>query len=163
MSQANKQQVGGTHYKTDYEHWDLMLSQNRGIDYLIGQATKYVSRWRKKNGMQDLQKALHFVNKLIENRSDVSFSHFDFRDGGQFHFDTIARDVTRFAQCNGLTDQERDFCILLIRLDSLDELYQARDLLLSIMETHDELNPPDAQPTAVPLEDSNRHAEREGE
>jgi hypothetical protein len=65
MSDANKRQVGGGHYKTRFEHWDFVI-ECLGNRYLEGQITKYVTRWRKKNGLQDLEKAIHFADKLIE-------------------------------------------------------------------------------------------------
>lgn len=63
---ANETQVGGDHYKTvsGLQHWDLV--ELNGVGYLEGCATKYLSRWRKKNGLQDLQKALHYTQKLLE-------------------------------------------------------------------------------------------------
>ncbi len=62
---ANQRQVGGDHYKNGaLEHWDLI--ERHGIGYLEGCATKYIARWRKKNGLQDLEKADHYVQKLIE-------------------------------------------------------------------------------------------------
>lgn len=62
---ANDLQVGGSHYQTSkVQHWDLISEM--GTLYLIGCATKYVSRWRKKNGREDLEKALHYVSKLEE-------------------------------------------------------------------------------------------------
>lgn len=63
---ANDSQIAGNHYKSNYQHWDWCLEalQNR---YLEGQVTKYVARWRKKNGLQDLEKALHFLQKLKES------------------------------------------------------------------------------------------------
>ena len=65
MSEANQTQIGGDHYKTGgLEHWDLI--ENHGIGYLEGCATKYVTRCRKKNGLQDLDKATHYVIKLRE-------------------------------------------------------------------------------------------------
>lgn len=66
MKSANERQVGGDHYKRDgsLEHWDLI--ERSGIGYLEGCATKYVARWRKKGGLQDLEKAEHYVQKLIE-------------------------------------------------------------------------------------------------
>jgi Protein of unknwon function (DUF3310) len=64
-SSANQRQIGGTHYRGgEYQHWDWAVENNLG--YLEGQLTKYVSRWRKKNGAQDLEKALHYTDKLIE-------------------------------------------------------------------------------------------------
>ena len=62
---ANKRQHGGDHYKNGgTEHWDLV--ERYGIGYLEGCATKYVARWRKKGGVEDLEKALHYVDKLME-------------------------------------------------------------------------------------------------
>jgi Protein of unknwon function (DUF3310) len=64
MSLANARQVGGAHYQKAIQHWDFVVSHDYG--YLEGQVTKYVFRWRDKNGRQDLQKADHFLQKLIE-------------------------------------------------------------------------------------------------
>jgi hypothetical protein len=62
---ANERQVGGTHYKTGgEEHWDRV--HRLGLDYFQGQITKYVERWKLKNGIQDLEKARHFLDKYIE-------------------------------------------------------------------------------------------------
>ena len=64
---ANDIQIGGTHYKDrEYEHWDFVC--DTGIHYLKGCATKYVSRWRDKNGLQDLEKSLHYIDKSMEKR-----------------------------------------------------------------------------------------------
>lgn len=67
MPQANKRQVAGTHYQTPtgYQHWDMVIDHN--LNYFEGQITKYVMRCRSKNGVQDLQKALHFIEKYIES------------------------------------------------------------------------------------------------
>lgn len=63
---ANDRQVGGEHYKAPgkVEHWDIVAQHN--LDYFQGQITKYVMRWKKKNGVQDLEKARHFLDKYIE-------------------------------------------------------------------------------------------------
>jgi hypothetical protein len=37
-----------------------------GRGYFVGCATKYVERYHLKNGKQDLEKAMHFLQKLIE-------------------------------------------------------------------------------------------------
>lgn len=65
MSEANKTQVGGDHYrKQSIQHWDYVLAND--IPYMEAQIIKYVSRHRNKNGIQDLQKAQHFLEKLLE-------------------------------------------------------------------------------------------------
>jgi hypothetical protein len=63
---ANERQVGGEHYKTEGEqHWDRMYRMF-GPGYFVGCITKYVERYQRKNGYEDLQKAQHFLEKLIE-------------------------------------------------------------------------------------------------
>ena len=63
---ANDKQVAGTHYQTGGEqHWDRIW-RLYGRGYFIGCATKYLERYPLKNGVQDLEKANHFIEKLIE-------------------------------------------------------------------------------------------------
>ena len=64
MSNANKSQVGGDHYRSPIQHWDYVAAND--LDYFQAQITKYVTRWKKKNGVQDLMKARHFLEKYIE-------------------------------------------------------------------------------------------------
>jgi hypothetical protein len=62
---ANNTQIGGTHYKSmALEHWDIVAID--ALDYFQGCITKYVMRWRGKNGLQDLEKAKHYLDKYIE-------------------------------------------------------------------------------------------------
>lgn len=64
MNTANDRQVAGQHYKATYQHWDWVSSVQ--LSYLPAQVTKYLTRWKKKNGLQDLEKAKHFLDKHIE-------------------------------------------------------------------------------------------------
>lgn len=62
---ANGYQHGGDHYrKQPVQVWDF-VSRNR-IPYLEGNAIKYLARWRDKGGLQDLLKAKHYVEKVLE-------------------------------------------------------------------------------------------------
>lgn len=66
---ANNKQVAGDHYKSSIQHWDYVVAND--LDYFQAQITKYVTRWKKKNGIQDLKKAQHFLEKYIElNETD---------------------------------------------------------------------------------------------
>lgn len=68
---ANDRQVGGDHYRgRGYQHWDFVTDVK--LPYLLGCATKYVSRWREKNGVQDLEKAMHYIDKAVERGVDHS-------------------------------------------------------------------------------------------
>ena len=70
---ANSRQVGGSHYKQfTYETWDVILDW--GLGYLDGNAVKYLSRWRHKNGIEDLKKARHYIDKLIETQERANGS-----------------------------------------------------------------------------------------
>ena len=63
---ANDRQIGGDHYKKGgEEHWDRQW-RLYGRGYFVGCITKYVERYHEKNGLQDLEKAKHFLDKLIE-------------------------------------------------------------------------------------------------
>lgn len=65
MSKANEVQIAGTHYKDKaIQPWDYIVAN--GLGYLEGNVVKYVSRHRDKNGLADLQKARHYIDKLIE-------------------------------------------------------------------------------------------------
>ena len=62
---ANDVQVAGNHYKDKaIQPWDYIVANNLG--YLEGNIIKYVSRWRDKGGVDDLLKARHYLDKLIE-------------------------------------------------------------------------------------------------
>ena len=68
---ANARQEGGTHYKQlVIQPWDYIVCNNLG--YLEGNVVKYVSRWQTKheNGLQDLLKAKHYLDKLLEIAND---------------------------------------------------------------------------------------------
>ena len=50
-------------------HWDRLIRKYgwpRAKLYFIGQITKYIERHEKKNGIKDLEKGLHFYQKLLE-------------------------------------------------------------------------------------------------
>lgn len=55
------------HYKDEgtKQHWDRMWEMYREA-WFVGNITKYVERYRKKNGIKDLEKAQHYLQKLIE-------------------------------------------------------------------------------------------------
>ena len=70
---ANDLQHGGDHYKKygDLQPWDVIVAWK--LDYLAGTALKYIARWEDKGGIQDLEKAIHFLQKKIEvekNKND---------------------------------------------------------------------------------------------
>ena len=58
-------QVGGSHYK-DMAIQPVEFIHRNGIGFCEGAAIKYLARWRAKGGIEDLKKARHFIDLLIE-------------------------------------------------------------------------------------------------
>lgn len=62
--------INPNHYNSHtIEPWDFICA-NR-FDYLEGCVIKYISRHRKKNGLQDLKKAQAYINKMIAMYDDL--------------------------------------------------------------------------------------------
>ena len=58
------------HYvRGDIEPIDFINANN--LDYLEGNIIKYVSRYKFKNGLEDLLKAQFYVNMLVEREQDA--------------------------------------------------------------------------------------------
>ena len=53
------------HYTQGIEMWDYAYSQ--GLDFFEGNILKYITRWKDKNGIQDLYKAKAYLDRLIEH------------------------------------------------------------------------------------------------
>lgn len=62
---AKDTQVGGNHYvKYAIQPYEYVTANNLGM--IEGNVVKYVTRWKDKNGVEDLKKALHSLQWLIE-------------------------------------------------------------------------------------------------
>lgn len=62
---AKDYQIGGSHYKDKgIQPIEYILANS--LDFCEGNVIKYVSRWRQKNGLDDLLKAKHYLEFLIE-------------------------------------------------------------------------------------------------
>jgi hypothetical protein len=129
---ANQRQVGGAHYKTRYEHWDLIIECCGG--YLEGCATKHVSRWRKKLGKEDLEKAGHYLQKLIEAVQEHGIEWFKPRIMNRMF---ITDEVDKFVIENGLTNLEGRFILTLLTYKEIEDLRMAGIMLEEIIEEAD--------------------------
>jgi hypothetical protein len=58
-------QVGGNHYKTR-KIQPVQFSHANGLGFIEGTIVKYITRFREKNGVEDLLKIKHYVDLLIE-------------------------------------------------------------------------------------------------
>lgn len=62
---ALSKQVAGNHYK-DLPIQPVEYIYANALGYFEGNVVKYISRWRNKNGIADLEKAKHYIELLIE-------------------------------------------------------------------------------------------------
>ena len=71
---ARDSQVGGTHYADKpIQPWDAMhawMTREQFSGFLLGNAIKYLAQFNAqspgKGGLNDLEKAAHYLNRLIE-------------------------------------------------------------------------------------------------
>ncbi len=61
-------QVGGDHYsKYPIQPTEYIIKNN--LNFCEGNVIKYVTRWKDKGGVEDLKKARHYLDMLIEEVS----------------------------------------------------------------------------------------------
>jgi hypothetical protein len=65
IESANDTQVGGSHYK-DCKIQPTEFIHANNIPFIEGNIIKYVIRHRNKNGIEDLKKAKHYIDLLIQ-------------------------------------------------------------------------------------------------
>ena len=61
-----KKQVGGSHYKK-YKIQPIEFIVKNNIGFVEGNIIKYVLRFKEKGGVQDLEKAKHYIELLIDS------------------------------------------------------------------------------------------------
>ena len=58
-------QIGGSHYK-DKAIQPIEYIHANGLGFCEGNVVKYVTRWKEKGGVADLEKARHYLDILIQ-------------------------------------------------------------------------------------------------
>jgi len=60
------EQVGGSHYKSmKIQPVEFILANELG--FCEGNVVKYICRYKQKNGVQDLEKVIHYAQLLIKH------------------------------------------------------------------------------------------------
>ena len=58
-------QVGGSHYK-NMTIQPVEFIERNNLGFCVGNIIKYVCRYKDKNGIEDLKKARHYIDLLID-------------------------------------------------------------------------------------------------
>lgn len=123
---ANTRQVGGSHYQAAVQHWDLVIRNHVG--YAEGCSTKYLTRWKKKNGLEDLNKAVHFLDKLIEESVVSNHSYFA---SGSWMADAM---LVEFIQSNSIDPTAEAAIRAILYWNTEEDLKVARGLVLLMVK-----------------------------
>ncbi len=70
MMSVLEKQEGGNHYKKAIQPWEIINSHE--LDFYEGNALKYLLRHKNKNGAEDIKKAIHYLEAILE---------FEYKDG----------------------------------------------------------------------------------
>ena len=65
MSSASKIQIGGNHYKQMIIQPTEFIHKNN-LSFIQGCIIKYICRYKFKNGIEDLEKAKHYIDMIID-------------------------------------------------------------------------------------------------
>lgn len=145
----NLTQVAGTHYRSSFQHWDLVVKLRLG--YFEGQVTKYVTRHRSKNGAQDLDKALHFLMKLMHLHQTAGWA--------PQHLHPTTTMMHEYQEANLLNDQEARVVFYVCAWSNLDGLKLAEQALMELTRLHY----PRGLPAPVKRSDEERLAAIDGD
>ncbi len=120
---VNDIQIGGSHYKSTMQHWDFV--EMHGLGYIEGNATKYLTRWKKKNGVEDLEKALHYIDKLISLAEEIGRKNRGYISN---------RVIKTFLVENNIDHDESLVIMCLCSWQDVGDLHTGREILLEIIE-----------------------------
>lgn len=69
FAHLEKKQVGGTHYLNAMQPWDIIKAWE--LNYWAGNVIKYTLRHPYKGRKEDLEKAKHYLEYMIENYDEL--------------------------------------------------------------------------------------------
>lgn len=118
---ANDRQEGGTHYASEYQHWDFVLTALEGR-YLEGCVTKYIYRWKKKNGLEDLRKAAHYLDKMMDSSTK-------YKPMNKKGYDERQVEAIKFTGCNNCDPKESAIIVTMAVWQDSHDLLMAKGLL----------------------------------
>lgn len=70
LNGAREKQVGGNHYNSMVIQPVDYITKNN-IPYREANAIKYITRHKNKNGAQDIQKAIHYLEMILEDYNEL--------------------------------------------------------------------------------------------
>lgn len=73
---ASEYQIGGEHYRSkQIQPWTAMqawMTREEFEGFLRGNVIKYIARYKDKDGLKDVYKAKHYLERLVELLEETS-------------------------------------------------------------------------------------------
>ncbi len=141
MTDPNDIQIGGDHYKgVKFQPWDWALYQ---LGYYETSAIAYIVRFRKKGGIQDLEKAKHYLDKMLAAALGDEYSN-------RCQADNLT--VLDFNKQNSCDRWQSLAVHLLVQWRVRDELVEAKKVIEELIqcEKDDDFNHHHEQPAPRP-------------
>jgi len=127
-------QIAGSHYQMPIQPVEFI--HKNGLGFIVGNVVKYVVRYKQKNGIEDLKKARHYLDMLIEMESRPAGADFlgdrmmseDFRKVPVATLDKVHEFVLRVWRDVHLTEYEEGL------------RQEVEDLMWEYLDPHDDHN-----------------------
>lgn len=126
---ANDLQVGGSHYKAKYQHWDWAIDTNLGA--LECASTKYISRWWKKNGKEDIEKARSYVVKI---KSAYEENRYEDANSKISDISSVFKNTLKFGLANNMNEDEITICYALANWSNSSHLEEVLNIMDSMLD-----------------------------
>lgn len=114
----NTVQVNGNHYDFEIEPVDIMVILN--LNWFQGEILKYVSRHKRKNGISDINKAIHICDMAIDLKPKIFTNNNIYID----KYDTIQKYINQFR------NQDKVFIEKILISFVINPWYILRDILV---------------------------------
>jgi len=112
MTKALDIQVDGDHYKKlNIQPVQYIMANN--IGYMEGNVIKYVTRWKDKAGITDLEKAKHYIELLIEQEKSKTVTDTEWKVGDMIE---ALEDVPSFMEkgkCYQILTIDKPSCVII--------------------------------------------------
>lgn len=124
----NETQIGGSHYKgREFQPWDWATEKfcKVKLGYFETSAIAYLVRFREKGGLQDLNKVLHYIDKII-------WAHDHGHYGNRCQVENLT--IFRFNRENNCDALQSETVRFLVTWRAPQELMEARKLVVELIE-----------------------------
>ena len=125
------------HYQSKIEPIDFILANN--LNFLEGNIIKYIARYKKKNGLEDLLKGFEYYKKLIELVKNEKNKVIDNNK------ETTTYNITNESDIIGnIYDHKHDFSVWVVKV-SKKEIFvfsmkqKSREIIVEILEKEEKL------------------------